>query len=132
MAEEWISRREARALIASRGIEDRDDKLLDSAIHRRRIGWRYRGPAMGGIRPGGPGPLRLRNIGRDNEEVHLGELESWCAQIKGSISEEPVVVSGGPGRPTSMNLVLAEFDRRRERGETPASRFQEAKELAAW
>ena len=44
----------------------------------------------------------------------------------------PVYKTGGQGRPTSMNLIASELERRRAAGEVRATQAAEAEALAAW
>lgn len=55
----------------------------------------------------------------------------WPFGIKRSDSSE-IFRTGAPGRPTSMHLVRAEFDRRWEHGESASTISAEAESLADW
>jgi len=54
------------------------------------------------------------------------DLDRWLGA-----APEPVK-TGAPGRPTSMPVVIEEFNRRWDNGETASSRAAEAKALAGW
>jgi hypothetical protein len=56
-------------------------------------------------------------------------LENWLGPVA---KEVPIAKTGAPGRPTSMPIVMEEFERRLKNGETATSREAEAKALADW
>jgi hypothetical protein len=56
-------------------------------------------------------------------------LERWLGPAAEGV---PIAKTGAPGRPTSMPIVMEEFERRLKDGETAMSREAEAKALAAW
>jgi hypothetical protein len=57
-------------------------------------------------------------------------LQPWLNEFNNNKSGIPK--SGAPGRPSSMGIVLTEFDRRRQAGACEGSRVAEADALAQW
>jgi hypothetical protein len=65
-------------------------------------------------------------------QVKKGDVLREIKFVNGKESRRPVYETGAPGRPTSMNLVIHEFEARYIRGETTSSITQEAVALAEW
>ena len=60
--------------------------------------------------------------------IHAFEVDFWL----GPEPQAPIAKTGAPGRPSSMGIVMAEFERRRGNGGCESSRQAEADALAAW
>jgi hypothetical protein len=62
------------------------------------------------------------------------DVSRWVDRLKQQLGLDgpPVAKTGAPGRPSSMHMVLTEFERRRASGECGASRQAEAEALETW
>jgi hypothetical protein len=70
----------------------------------------------------------LRRYSEDQLIIEEAGLDKWCEMW---LSPAPAK-SGAPGRPSSMGIVVTEFERRRELQQCEQSREAESQALAAW
>ena len=93
--------------------------------------------------PSGPMPWRastpaaavLEKYERQRLLIADEQMTRWLAHMRESFGitpEKAVPKSGAPGRPSSMHIVLDEFERRHACNQCEASREAEAKALAEW
>jgi hypothetical protein len=76
-------------------------------------------------------PIHAPTLRRYNEDqllIEEAELDQWCEMW---LSPAPTK-TGAPGRPSSMGIVITEFERRRELQRCEQSREAESQALAAW
>lgn len=81
----------------------------------------YREPKLGG-------QMLFRDLRFPRDEVQNLEREDSDSAVPASVSDH----SGAPGRPSSMHIILAEFERRISAGETCQRVSHEAAELFRW
>jgi hypothetical protein len=89
--------------------------------------------------PKGPPPMDLKwapnalwHYGEKQLLIEDAELSRWCDTWLAPAPQTLIAKTGAPGRPTSMPIVLAEFERRRTSGKCEPSREAEASALVAW
>jgi hypothetical protein len=71
----------------------------------------------------------VRRYSKERLLIDEAELRRWCATW---LVPAIITKTGAPGRPTSMGIVLTEFERRRAEEKCESSRDAEARTLAAW
>jgi hypothetical protein len=90
------------------------------------------GPRPKEFLEGQPYTPTLSRYSKEKLLIEEAELHRWCATWLAPAPQTLITKTGAPGRPTSMGVVIAEFERRRTNEMCESSRDAEAKALEAW
>ena len=84
--------------------------------------------------PDFPPPTAEQTYSRCQLLLRDTNFSYWFGRLRQQLGLEEVLVAktGSPGKPSSMHIVIAEFERRRANNRCEGSRTAEAKTLAAW